>query len=431
MEHKSNAPALQGQTFTDQGVGAEPNFDHNPRNFDHRGGRDSNSVIKIQSPGSAAHAASGERTEHDGQRKTTSVPTKNKPANKNKRKSNRGRPRKWDRTIWGPTLDAVRTIRQRCLNRNDKDYSQYRERLCQRWADSFETMAVELANEAGLKESKNDGWEYERRDNTRPYEPGNVTMVGRAENNANRNFDQDRTYRKIGGELYEVLSTALQRHHDHTLPYPSSKALNQLKRVARRVEGYANPEEFMQWIVANWLGGENIANRIKRDAGTNPGRIPRVNAIEGHLDLIFGYYLNADTSAAQSAQKAAKASASSTLLPAYRDPLEPRTIKVKRPKRQPVQPQHWGVRWRRKDFNGAFPVELPDCDRLLQEVIFANWGYKLVDTSVYLTSMGRTHRSLNASWPDTERLKYRSGQVPASDKPASGELDPDHLENML
>jgi hypothetical protein len=294
MEHKSNAPALQGQSYTDQGVGADQNFDHKPRNFAHREGHDPNAVIKIQSPGSAAYAEFGDSDQQKPAVRATFVPTENPPANTS-HKTNRGRPAKWPDT-WIPTVETVRAVRQRCLRKRDKDYSVYKERLCQRWQASKEQMVLDIAAGIGLRDAVGDGWELDRIDNSRPYQPGNVQWVRRADNNRNRSFNRHHARQNIAARMWEVWCEA--HPNGHLLPNKLGKNADQLRKIAKAVEGQADPVEFVRWVAGDW---HKVRRTIERDAGSKPGAKPRLDTLQKYLDVILPYYLETTTAAAQPA----------------------------------------------------------------------------------------------------------------------------------
>jgi len=96
-------------------------------------------------------------------------------------------------TVGGTTTPEFRTwchIRSRCLNPNNKFYSDYGGRgitVCQRWLDAFENFLADMGPRPSVKHS------IDRIDNDGNYEPGNcrwATISEQARNTRqNRNIE--------------------------------------------------------------------------------------------------------------------------------------------------------------------------------------------------------------------------------------------------
>jgi hypothetical protein len=89
-----------------------------------------------------------------------------------------------------PTYVTWAKIKNRCLNKADRDWPDYGGRgitVCDRWKDSFENFLADVGEKPSAP-----GLSIDRIDNNRGYEPGNVRWATATQQSNNRRPRRDR-----------------------------------------------------------------------------------------------------------------------------------------------------------------------------------------------------------------------------------------------
>lgn len=98
--------------------------------------------------------------------------------------------------------NILKTIKQRCYNKFDKQYHSYGERgikLFSEWENNYPKFIKEVIDEIGHRPT--DNHQLDRKNNNKGYEPGNLRWATSAENNRNKN---NNTFIEINGELKTI-----------------------------------------------------------------------------------------------------------------------------------------------------------------------------------------------------------------------------------